>query len=79
MSLGTSKYEGTVVCPKCGNKGQQVIMIRYYHPRTDRFEGKREYKYRVVIHKLPNGKRKTCYLENLSPIFKHKKRRKRQK
>lgn len=69
MSYGTSKHEGTVTCPKCGKKGYQKLMVRFYSPRTGRFKGRREYRTRVVEHKLPNGKRKICVIERLSPIY----------
>lgn len=69
----TSKYEKSVVCPKCGEKGYQKLIIRTYEPRTKRFrQKKRVYKTRVVVHRLPDGKTRTCVLKNLNPVYQKK-------
>ncbi len=68
MQAGTTKYEGLVICPKCGTKGKQMIMVRYYYPRTNRFGKRRTYETRVVVHKLEDKKYKVCVIERLNPI-----------
>ena len=78
-SSQTSKYEGIVICPKCGRKGEQYLHTQYYYPKTDRFGGRREYKYRVVVHRVREGRKKwkvikVCMVENLNPIFKRRKK-----
>jgi hypothetical protein len=64
---GTTIYEKRVeACPICGEPGDQVVFVKYYYPRTNRFGKKREYRVRAIRHRK-GGKYKVCILENLSP------------